>query len=71
MMLCWHQPGRMSLSGKLVTCRHCGVAIEYCPCVGPTFRSLNHDCTLCLGSMWVAVVRGWRLQFRAYLEDRI
>jgi hypothetical protein len=55
--MCWHRPGRSTRSG-LVTCRHCGVGIEECPCVGQWSRSVDHDCFACCGSMWVAIVRG-------------
>ena len=58
-MICeFHRTGRMVRG--IVACRHCGVAIEYCPCVGPHFRSVDHDCNACHGSMWVAIVRGNR-----------
>lgn len=66
-MNCWHRPGPYSPSGTYVTCRHCGVAIEFCPCVGPTYRSVDDDCPACRGSMWVAVVRGRAQKFRDYL----
>ena len=57
-MTCFHRPGRMR--GAIVTCRYCGVAIEYCPCTGDHWRRVDPDCPGCGGSMWVAIVRGWR-----------
>jgi hypothetical protein len=64
---CFHRPGRSTKSG-IVTCRHCGVAIEQCSCVGQWSRSVDHNCTACLGSMWVAIVRGWRAKLSEALE---
>jgi hypothetical protein len=66
---CWHRPGKLTRSG-IVTCRNCGVAIEWCPCVGPHFRSVDHDCSACRGSMWVAIQRGRAAKFREYIEER-
>lgn len=68
-MNCWHQAGRQTRRG-VVTCRHCGVAIEYCPCTGETFRHVDHNCRYCHGSMWVAIVRGPRAAFQAYCESK-
>jgi hypothetical protein len=68
MIHCWHRPGRMSPSGAYVTCRHCGVLIDWCPCVGPHYRSVDVGCTACHGSMWVAVVRGRGDVFRERLQ---
>ena len=59
MLQCWHRPGRVTRRGS-VLCRYCSVQIDWCPCVDVTFRHVNHDCGACFGSMWVAVVRGWR-----------
>jgi hypothetical protein len=51
---CWHRPGRMV--GNVRTCRHCGVAIEECPCV--EYRVVKGGATCaCEGSGWVAIVR--------------
>lgn len=55
--MCWHRPGRKTKSG-IITCRHCGVAIEGCPCEGQWYRSANPDCPCCFGSAWLAIVRG-------------
>lgn len=52
-MKCWHRPGKALF--RWVFCRHCGVLIQWCPCVGPHFRSVDDDCRMCHGSMWVAV----------------
>jgi hypothetical protein len=65
---CWHRPGRMSPSGNSVTCRNCAALIEWCPCVGETFRHCEKNCGGCGGSMWVAVVRSRLANFRNYLE---
>lgn len=65
-VLCWHRAGRTI--GHTVTCRHCGVAIEYCPCVGPHFRSVDTDCDLFNGSMWIAIVRGAAEKFLEYFD---
>jgi len=67
MISCWHRPGKMSPSGKLVTCRNCGALIEWCPCVGETFRSCDKNCVACLGSMWVATMRSRLAKFRDFL----
>jgi hypothetical protein len=67
-MTCFHRPGRSTKSG-IVTCRHCGVAIEQCSCVGQWSRSVDHNCTACLGSMWCAIVRGWRAKLAEALES--
>jgi hypothetical protein len=55
--LCFHRPGKRTKSG-IVTCRHCGVAIEECLCVDIWSRSVDPNCYCCGGSMWVAIVRG-------------
>lgn len=65
-VMCWHMPGRLTRRGA-VKCRNCGVLIEYCPCVGETYRSVNHDCRYCFGSMWVGVAPGWKSILRAFL----
>lgn len=65
-VLCWHRPGRMVR--QTVTCRHCGVAIEMCPCVGPYLRSVDSDCRACHGGGWVSLVRGAVAKFREYVE---
>jgi hypothetical protein len=54
--------------GERVTCRHCGVLIEQCPCV-KLFRSVDDECRCCNGSMWVAVVRGRIAKFAEFLAD--
>jgi hypothetical protein len=56
---CWHRPGRMTRRGTM-TCRHCGVAVEFCPCTDAGYRHYDPKCLACRGSMWVAVVRSWR-----------
>lgn len=66
-MSCWHRPGKM-VRGS-VTCRFCGVFIVYCPCVGPTFRSVDDSCQCCNGSMWVAMVRGRIEKFGQQIGD--
>jgi hypothetical protein len=67
-MMCWHRPGR-TLASKTVVCRHCGVAIEYCPCVDDTYRKCNRNCSACGGSMWVAIVRGWRAAIATIISE--
>jgi hypothetical protein len=64
---CWHRPGR--IIGRAMTCRHCGVAIDWCPCIGIHFRSVDDGCGACLGSMWVAIVRSRREKLSAYIKD--
>lgn len=65
MIDCFHRPGRRLRSGAYV-CRHCGVAIEECPHAP---RKRNEDpCPCCLGSFWVAVVRGRREKIRECME---
>ncbi len=54
-MLCWHRP-RRRIRGEMWTCRSCGVAIVECNCV--QWRLVNHKCEFCMGSGWVAFVRG-------------
>lgn len=66
MIFCWHRPG--GKVGSTVTCRHCRVAIEICPCVDEFERKVNDHCPLCRGSMWLAVVRSARAQFAQLLE---
>lgn len=68
-MLCWHRPG--VVRGVWVTCRHCGVAIERCPCAGEYERKVNSDCVMCGGSTWVSFVRSAKAMFASYLEDRV
>ena len=65
---CWHRPGKISPSGKSVTCRNCGALIEWCSCVSETFRHCDKNRAGCGGSMWVAVVRGRLANFINYLE---
>lgn len=62
-MLCWHR-GRARGRGHV--CRHCGVALEECPCA--IHRQPGDDCSYCQGSGWVAVVRGQVQMFRDYIE---
>ncbi len=52
---CWHRPGRV-LRGEIRQCRHCGVAIEECPCV-VLQRNVMPGCTACEGSGWVGILR--------------
>lgn len=66
--ICWHRPGRQTRSGSR-TCRHCGIWIEYCPCVGDYFRKVDDDCLYCCGSGWVAVVRSAAAMARELLEQ--
>lgn len=63
MQPCWHRPGRLTRSGA-VTCRHCAVAVEECPCVDETHRKVNSQCEACFGGGWVAIVKGWRTKLR-------
>lgn len=65
-MLCWHRPGRAA--GRWMTCRHCGVAIEWCPCV-LNYRNVNARCRICSGSGWVAIVRSQKAKFAEYIEE--
>ncbi len=65
--LCFHRPGR--LIGGTRTCRHCGVGIEECG-HEPTKRN-GPPCPCCLGSGWLAIVRGKMGAFAQYVEDRI
>jgi hypothetical protein len=65
--MCVHKPGRMQ--GRYVMCRFCGVAIEYCPCTAPYFRSVDADCPYCRGSMWVGIVRSLRSMVARVFED--
>ena len=66
---CWHRPGRVTRSG-VVTCRYCGVAIDWCSCVNTfTFRNAIPDCDICEGSWWVAVIRGQRDKFAEFVGD--
>ena len=62
---CFHRPGK-TVRG-IVTCRHCRVAIEFCPCVNETFRKVDDNCAACLGSMWVAIVRGRAEKFKEFV----
>lgn len=65
-VLCWHRPGRRTRS--FLMCRHCGVAIEECPCVKWN-RSPADDCPLCQFSGWIATVRIERARFAEYLLE--
>lgn len=38
MILCWH---RLMIRGKHQVCRHCGVAVEECPCVSATIQTIS------------------------------
>lgn len=62
-ILCWH---RARARGSILVCRHCGVAVEECPCV--TNRVPTAGCTYCDGSGYVALVRGKREKFAEYLR---
>lgn len=68
---CWHRPGRAFRQYRL--CRHCGIAIEECPCVD-WGRSPGQHCSACEGSGWVSVVRSRGRMLRDMLgadhEDR-
>lgn len=55
---CWHKAGRQTRGG-IVTCRHCGIGVEECPCLTWS-RSPNDECPMCEGSGWVAMVRSRR-----------
>lgn len=66
MILCWH---RLMIRGKHQVCRHCGVAVEECPCVSG-YRSPKDGCRCCSGSGWVAIVRGQIEKFIEYVEAR-
>lgn len=55
--VCWHRPGRV-IPNKGWLCRHCGVAIEECPCEPRKRR--EPPCPCCDGSKWVAIVRSRR-----------
>lgn len=57
------------MRGKVVTCRHCLVAIEYCPCTGEYFRKVEADCRYCHASMWVGVVRSQRAMAAQLFEE--
>jgi hypothetical protein len=56
--MCWHRPGRTFGRSCRRACRYCGVEVDWCPCVGLYYRSVDDECRACHGSMWVAVVRG-------------
>lgn len=64
---CFHRPGIVTRQGT-VTCRNCGVAIEYCPCLDLYGRKCDPDCHACLSSMWVSIVRGRRSKIREVLQ---
>jgi hypothetical protein len=64
---CFHRPGRVTRRG-VVTCRNCGAGIEYCPCVGETFRHCVKGCRYCWGSMWVALVRSRLAKLREVVQ---
>lgn len=59
--MCWHRAGR--IVGRWLTCRHCGVAIEECPCVS-YHRVVDESCWCCFGSGYVAIVRSYRAKLR-------
>lgn len=61
-MICWHRPGKMVRN--CLTCRHCGVAIEECPCMPVTARKVDDNCPACLGSGFVAIVRTRYAKYR-------
>lgn len=63
-VLCWH---RLRIAGRHYICRHCSVLVEECPCV--TWRMVQDDCPCCMGSGWVAVVRGQVEKFAGYLTE--
>lgn len=65
-MRCWHRPGPPR--GAWVKCRHCGVAIEECPCV-KLHRAPDPNCRACDGSMWVSIVRSERQKFAEYVGE--
>lgn len=62
-MKCFHQ---LRIRGRLHLCRHCGVAIEECPCFQN--RVPDGKCDLCLGSGWLATVRSDRQKFMEYAD---
>lgn len=66
MIKCWH---RLRIRGKHHVYRHCGVAIEPCPCV-TWMRSPDSHCPLCEGSGYLATVRSENARFTEYAFDR-
>jgi hypothetical protein len=70
MTICeWHRPGRKHRGFWL--CRNCGVLIDECPCVPVYANKVADDCPLCLGSAWVAIVRGRYARFHEIIESNI
>ncbi len=75
---CWHRSGRVLLaevwrSGEVVrpeirACRHCGVAIEECPCVQYRVSKLGSNCPACEGSGWVGILRSKRETIKQALD---
>lgn len=59
---CWH---RLVIRKNRNVCVFCGVEIEPCPCV--EWRCPDGHCLLCLGSGWLATVRGNKEKFEEYL----
>jgi hypothetical protein len=61
--LCWH---RMVIRKGRMVCKHCFVEVSECPCV--SFRQPDGKCPICIGSGWVANLRGQVAKFLEYLE---
>lgn len=57
------------MRGRFVMCRHCDIAIEYCPCTAPYFRRVDKDCQYCHGSMWVGMIRSAKGIIARIFED--
>lgn len=64
---CWHRPGPV-IRGDVHKCRHCGVAIEECPCVEYRISKLGSNCPACEGSHWVGIIRSKRDTLKQALD---
>lgn len=62
-MICWHLPGRQ-IRPEVLACRHCGVAIEECPCVPVLAHKVYENFPTCLGSGFVAILRSRYTKYR-------
>jgi hypothetical protein len=69
-MICWHRPSKQ-IRSSYVTCRHCGVVIEECPCVPAGARKVDDKCPACLGSGYVAFVRSRYARYREALLELV